>query len=283
MNTISLKLSNEEIAKLQAVFKDSIVKNDNPYIKTFIKSEDVTISIYTSNKVVFQGKDAHIYAAGMMKKDRAMAGSDEVGTGDYFGPVCVCAAIVEVEDYEFLSDLRVDDSKQVSDEVIMQVAPKLMERLKYSLLILSNKQYNHVHETNNMNKIKAKMHNQAYINLLHKGYKIPSAAYIDQFEDRQLYFNHIKDEKEVYRDLNFETKAESKYVAVAAASIIARYAFLKSMDAMSKAYNFNFAKGAGDNVDLCGADFVKKFGQAKLNEVAKLHFKNTEKIISLSK
>lgn len=283
MNTISLKLTNEEITKLQSVFRDSIVKNDNPYIKTFIKADDVTISIYTSNKVVFQGKDAHLYAAGLMKKDHPMAGSDEVGTGDYFGPVCVCAAIVEVEDYAFLNELGVDDSKQITDELIMKIAPKIMERLKYSLLILQNNQYNKVHETNNMNKIKAKMHNQAYINLLHKGYTIPKAAYVDQFEDKQLYFNHIKDDKEVYRDLTFETKAESKYIAVAAASVIARYAFIKSFDAMSKAYNFDFIKGAGDNVDQCGAKFVKQFGQAKLFEVAKLHFKNTEKIMDLCK
>ena len=280
MNTISLKLTEAEIAKLEAVFKDSIVPNNNPYIRTFIKSEDVTISIYTSSKVVFQGSDAHIYAAGLMKKDHPMAGSDEVGTGDYFGPVCVCAAIVEVEDYAFLNSLHVDDSKQLSDDLILEIAPKLMQRLKYSLLILKNDQYNHVHNTNNMNKIKAKMHNQAYINLIHKGYKIPHAAYVDQFEDKQLYFKHLANEKEIYHDLTFETKAESKYVAVAAASVIARYAFLKSFDKMCEEYNFSFVKGAGEAVDKCGVEFVKKYGEAKLNQVAKLHFKNTEKILA---
>ncbi len=112
-----------------------------------------------------------------------------------------------------------------------------------------------------------------------KGYKIPKAAYIDQFEPEDLYFRHIQNEKEIYRDLSFEVKAESKYIAVACASIIARYAFLEAMKKMSQYYKFDFPKGAGDIVDKKAQEFINMYSMAKLREVAKIHFKNTEKII----
>lgn len=279
MNTITLKLNEQQIKRLVDTFKNDIKPNKNPYIKFFIQNDHLTISIYNTNKVVFQGDDAHFYASALMKKDTAMAGSDEVGTGDYFGPVCVCACIVEEEDYDFLKQLKVDDSKKITDETIKKVAPKLMKQLKYSLLILDNARYNRVHQTNNLNEMKAKLHNQAYINLLHKGYQIPNAAYVDQFEPESAYYHHLANEKEIYHKLTFETKAESQYIAVAAASMIARFAFIECMDEMSRHYHFDFPKGAGDIVDIAAQKFVDQYSFKELNNVAKLHFKNTEKII----
>ena len=280
MNTITLKLNEQQINQLMTTFKNYIKPSPNQYIRAFIKNEDLTISIYTSNKVVFQGNDAHFYASALMHKDTAMAGSDEVGTGDYFGPVCVCACIVEEKDYELLNQLKVDDSKKITDEVILNVAPQLMANLKHSLLILDNEKYNRAHERCNLNEMKAKLHNQAYVNLLHKGYSIPSAAYVDQFEPESAYFRHLVNEKEVYHQLTFETKAESKYIAVAAASMIARYAFIKSMEKMSEFYHFDFPKGAGDIVDVAAKKFVESHSMDELGKVAKLHFKNTEKLIN---
>ena len=112
-----------------------------------------------------------------------------------------------------------------------------------------------------------------------KGYKIPSAAYVDQFEEESLYFKHLINEKEVYHRLTFETKAESKYIAVACASIIARYAFLRSIENLNNKYQFEFIKGASDLVDEAAIKFVNKYGFNELNNVAKMHFKNTEKVL----
>ena len=280
MSNISLKLNVEQIAKIKATFKDDIKPNSNEYIDTFISNDNVTISIYTSKKVVFQGKDAIFYGSSFIDtKFVAQAGSDEVGTGDYFGPVVVCASIVEEKDQELVNKYQITDSKQMNDELILKIGQEVMSQIKHSILILDNKTYNKVHETNNLNMIKAKMHNQAYLNLLKKGYKIPHAAYVDQFCEKDLYYSYLLNEKDVYHELIFETKAESKYPAVAVSSVIARYAFLKKMEEMSLKYKMRFQKGAGDEVNNCGKQFVQKYGKDKLNEVAKLHFKNTEVIL----
>ena len=277
MATFSVKLSDEKIAQLKKTFNEYIKKSPNEYIDTFIQKEDLTISIYTSNKVVFQGNDAFFYAQAYLEtKSGRQAGSDEVGTGDAFGPVIVCAAIVEENDYDYITEKHITDSKQLDDKYIRQLGPDLMNRFKHSLLILDNATYNRVHENNNLNAIKAKMHNKAFLNMKAKGYDIPKAAYIDQFCAVNDYFRYLFDEKEIYRDLVFETKAESKYPAVAIGSMISRYAFLEYMDKLEQKYAIRFHKGSSDleGIKVDTELFISRFGKNRLNEVAKLHFKN---------
>ncbi len=280
MSTFSIKLDDEKIAKLKETFQDYIQKSPNEYVDTFIQKEDLTITIYQSKKVVFQGNDAFFYAQAFIdSKPSRQAGSDEVGNGDVFGPVCVCASIVEAEDHDYITRMNITDSKALNDGYIRQIGPELIRRFKHSLLILDNKTYNHVHETNNLNAIKAKMHNKAYLNLLDKGYDIPKLAYVDQFCSIENYFDYLSDEPKVYRDLIFETKAEEKYPAVAVGSIISRYAFLEYMDKMSEKYHISFHRGSSDTeaIDKDIQLFVSKYGKNELNNVAKMHFKNLDK------
>lgn len=277
MGTFSFKLDENKINTLKDTFKDYIKPNTNEYIDTFIQKDSLTISIYKTNKVVFQGDDAFFYAQSYLQtKKIRQAGSDEVGTGDVFGPVVVCSAIVEENDYEFIETNHITDSKQVNDVDIRKLGPILMDRFKHSLLILDNEKYNNIHKNENLNQIKAKMHNQAYINLLNKGYDIPSACYVDQFCPVDKYYEYLKEEKRVYHDLIFEPKAESNHEAVAVASMIARYAFLIAMDNLSKKYNFNFHKGAGIEVDEDIKEFINKYKKEDLYKVSKVHFKNLE-------
>ena len=141
---------------------------------------------------------------------------------------------------------------------------------------MDNSTYNKVHETDNLNAIKAKMHNKAYLNMKNKNYDIPKLAYVDQFCPEADYFAYLNDVPEIYRDLIFETKAESKYPAVAVGSIISRYAFLEYMDKLDKKYGISFPKGSSDialinkTIEL----FIQKYPKNELNNVAKLHFKN---------
>ena len=279
MSNISLKLDDSKIDKLKQTFKEYIKPSNNEYIDTFIQKEGLTISIYSSKKVLFQGNDAFYYAEAFIdKKFNKQAGSDEVGTGDYFGPVCVCACILEENNKDILDKYHIRDSKQMSDEEILKAGEELIKVVKHSLLILNNEKYNEVHKTNNLNQIKAKMHNQAYLNLIKKGYIIPNACYIDDFCGMNKYYEYLKNEKEVFHDLVFETKAENKYESVAVASVIARYAFIKKMDELSKQYGMTFHKGASELVDNDAKKFVHKYGMNNLYKVAKVHFKNTNNI-----
>ncbi len=280
MATFSFKLSKDKIARIKDTFCEYIKPNANEYIDTFIQKDNLTISIYKTDKVVFQGNDAFFYAQAYIDvKNIRQAGSDEVGTGDCFGPVVVCGAIVEENDYDFIKKNHITDSKQLEDEYIRKIGKECINKFKHSLLILDNATYNKVHENDNLNAIKAKMHNKAYINMQNKGYDIPKTAYVDEFCPQADYYAYLDGEKEIYRDLLFETKAESKYPAVAVGSIISRYAFLEYMDKLNAKYGIEFPKGSSDlaNINKTIELFLTKYPKSELNNVAKLHFKNFEK------
>lgn len=245
-----------------------------------IRLSDCVITVYQSKSAVFQGEMAEYYAQDYQKSSMKlpMGGSDEVGTGDYFGPVVVCAVVLNQQDESLLNQVKINDSKQLTDEQIREMAPLLMKQLSYSLLILDNTKYNHIQPSNNMNMIKAKLHNQAYVNLRKKGIVLPDLCVVDQFAPAQLYYRYLQGESQIIPNLTFETKAESKYPAVACASMIARYAFLVKMDELSEKYEMTFPKGASHVVDEFAQKFVDRYGFEELNHVAKIHFKNTQNI-----
>lgn len=262
-----------------------------PYALYQVKTSDCVITAYESGKIVLQGNGAEDLAALLFPQSKKsavtanktgiypQAGSDEVGPGDYFGPVTVCAAYVGSDDIDFLRSLGIQDSKAIQDETIRKIAPELIKRLPHSLLILDNATYNRIHSTNNMVAIKARMHNQAYVHLKNKLGELPAFCIVDQFVQKSSYYRYLQNEQAVIPNLHFETKAENKYLSVAAASVIARYAFLQSFDAMCKAYDFPFVKGAGSKVDETIRQFVSLHGKDALRNVAKLHFANTKKAL----
>ncbi|MFV0381675.1 MAG: ribonuclease HIII [Breznakia sp.] len=285
--TITKVYTKKQIEKLYAsLSKKGEIKKTPPYALFQIKMSDCSITAYASLKVLFQGEGAAFYAS--IQKEAQVrptpiaqypqAGSDEVGTGDYFGPVVVCATYIEEKNLSFLRELHIQDSKQICDNDILRIAPQLINTIPYSILILQNEKYNQIHPTNNMNQIKAKLHNQSFLNLQTK-YKLQlDTIYVDQFTSPSSYFKYLQNEKKVIRNIHFETKAEDKYSSVACASIIARYHFLQTLDKMEQHFGFTFPKGAGKNVDIAAKIFFDTFGETALKKVCKLHFANTHKM-----
>lgn len=279
MSTISIELSKDEIETLKKLTKDLPEVMPPAYANYAVRELGLNIVVYNSNKVVFQGANAQQYA-NLFKKEIVLpqAGSDETGNGSYFGPICVCACYIDKETYDKIKHLNLTDSKAVNDDYIMEVAEFLRDNVSHSLLVLDNNKYNEIQKKMNQNKIKAILHNQAFINLEKQVKQLPKLTVIDQFTPKATYYKYLINEKDVFKDLVFETKAESKYISVAVGSIIARYAFLTALSQMSKHYNFNFLSGAGKEVDISAQKFVNKYGKNELAQVAKVHFVNTNKI-----
>ena len=285
MSTITKKMNEKSIMDLKKEVAPFILEESCPqYTYYKLKLNACSITAYKSGKVVFQGKDLSWMEEEKEKMPTSIpyphAGSDEVGTGDYFGPVVVSACIVEEKNVEALTKLGIQDSKKMKDDYIRQVANQIRELCPHSIMIVSNEKYNYIQQTNNINAIKAKLHNFAYINLQKKGYTLPALMVVDQFVNEKKYFEYLHQEKEVIRNLHFETKAESKYLAVACASVLARDTFLRYWDKMEEKYDFTFPKGAGSCVDVQAKKFIDTFGFEELKKVAKVHFKNTEKALN---
>jgi ribonuclease HIII len=207
-------------------------------------------------------------------------GSDEVGTGDYFGPITVVAAYVEPTQVALLKELGVKDSKDLKDPQIIKIAKDIIQVVPHSLLILHNDKYNSLQERGmTQGKMKALLHNKAILNVLNKiAPTKPDGILIDQFAEPDVYFRHIKNEKQIVNEnVYFSTKAEGVHLAVAAASIIARYAFVKEFDKLSEKAGVTLQKGAGPGVDKIAAQIMKRNGEGSLRDIAKLHFANTGK------
>lgn len=278
MKTKTITLSPQQIKTLQHQMKAYPTRTLD-YTHFQAKLDKGTITAYTSGKVVFSGEDALLYAQQFETTQKEQAGSDEVGTGDYFGPVIVCAAYVSEKQSVWLKQFNILDSKQITDQDILKLAPHLMNELTYSVLVLDNQKYNEVHQTTNLNAIKARLHQKAYDHLKRKlnGY-LPSLCVVDQFSPKEKYYAYLLEDYGITH-LHFETKAENKYISVACASIMARYTFLKSLEQLSTKYDLTIPKGASTMVDHFGKTFVERYGQQELKNVAKLHFSNTSRII----
>ncbi len=298
MNVV-IKVNDEIKKKMIEYYKDKVRDKKIPYVVFQAQEEDTVITMYESGKVMFQGVSADVDAAmwgtalentkekqAERKKENAKyyncsaVGSDEVGTGDYFGPIVVTATFVSKEDIPFLEKLGVGDSKKIDDSKILKIAPEIAKKIKYKSVILSNREYNENYTKDiNMNKIKAILHNRVLYQLINEVRPKYDYIIVDEFAREARYYDYIKEQKVIQRDITFMTKAEDKNMAVACGSIISRYIFLKEFDKLCDSIHIPLPKGAGKDVDSIGEEVVEKYGEEKLKDIAKLNFKNTERIL----
>ena len=306
--TIVFKVSDNIKKQIMEHYYDMRCDKTPPYAVFQVKQYDCVITLYESGKIMFQGIGADIEAS-MWKdleshfndrnideeiKDKEektddktyyyydAIGSDEVGTGDYFGPIIVTATLVNKDTRKLLEDLKIMDSKKMTDDKIRRCAPIIMNKIPYVTFTLSNTKYNELSLKGfNMNKIKAILHNKVLYELSNKNTNYHKII-VDQFTTPRSYFSYLKQEniEEKVTKITFLTKGESKHLSVAAASVISRYLFLLEMDKLSEKYKVTILKGASDKVDILGKKIVDKYGKDELNKIAKVNFKNTEKILN---
>lgn len=291
---IVIKVDEETKNKMIEYYKDKKRDKTPPYAIFQAEEEDTIITLYNSGKAMFQGTSAFV-DANMWKalkendeKDSddtdflntTSVGSDEVGTGDYFGPIVVTSSYVKKEDLPFLKDLGCTDSKKITDEKIKKIAPEIIKKIKYKSLILSNEEYNQKYsKENNMNKIKAIMHNKVLSLILDEIDEKLDYIIVDEFAKENRYYSYLNEIPNVVKNITFVTKAESKNMAVACSSIISRYIFLQEFDKLSDTYHIPLPKGSGINVDKIGEELVEKYGKEVLDKTAKKNFSNTSRIL----
>lgn len=306
MANIVLNCNKNEITNMKKYYETSLIAQAPPSSVFAARTKTCTITAYQSGKVLFQGKHCEDEAKKWQKEvprkttvhvqkhsagdlpanisSMSIIGSDEVGTGDYFGPITVVAAYVKKETISFLQELGVRDSKQLTDEKICAIAQQMKDHIPHSLLILTNEKYNRLQQSGmSQGKMKALMHNQAIFHVLKKISPItPEGILIDQFVQPSTYYQHLQGQPSIVKDhVYFSTKAEGIHVAVAAASILARYAFVQYFHKISAAAGFTIPKGAGAQVDQAAAKLILQQGREVLPKFVKLHFANTEKALHI--
>ena len=305
--TIVFKVSDNIREKMIEYYMDKRKEKTPPYAVFQAVEADTVVTLYESGKVMFQGISADIDANMWRDQEKFLnnidvdtrtteekketlvdksnyyysaIGSDEVGTGDYFLPIVVTACFMDKSNIKFLESLKVHDSKKLTDKKILSVAPLIMKRIPYESIILSNKEYNEwVNKGINMNKVKAIMHNKMLFKMKSKGFNYDKII-VDQFCLPGVYYNYLREVKDKVTGITFMTKAEDKNLSVACASIISRYIFLKEQEKLEKSLGILIPKGAGIKVDEAGKELVKSKGKDVLNDISKISFKNTNRILN---
>jgi ribonuclease HIII len=251
-----------------------------------VKGEGVVATLYESGKLVVQGEAPELFTERFLGRtleaqrreetagtedDVATVGSDECGKGDYFGPLVVAAVRLGPGDSQKLRAAGVRDSKTMSDETAMRLGGALRATCAHAVARLDPDKYNATHNRpGHLNAMLADLHAQVIRELAEPGIRVV----VDQFASEKLMQERLSG-----LDIRLEQRPRAEVVpAVAAASVIAREEFLVALRELSERFAVDLHKGAGDPVDRAARRFITLHGRDALVHVAKLHFKNTQKV-----
>lgn len=257
-----------------------------PYTVFSAKKKGVSCTLYESGSLTVQGKEMKEFMEFYLEPEILQSfqyshpeahlnlephiGMDEAGKGDFFGPLCVAAIYGDAEGIKKMRELGARDSKRISDDGILKIAKKLRAEFPYTVIRLFPKKYNELHgKFKNLNRLLGWAHAAALSDLaLKTGCK---KALLDQFAEKHVMENALK-QKKVEIDLEQKVRGEEDLV-VAAASILARAAFLEGMKTLGEEVGLELPKGASAIVKDAAKKLIAKWGPEILDKVAKTHFK----------
>ena len=300
------ELSSDDMLKLRALLESrGWEMKAAPYMIFSAKKEKVSVCAYESGKLTVQGKEARDFVEFLLEpeilRERMFenpaggapgetpgpfvphAGMDESGKGDFFGPLV--AAAVYVPDEKSAQELQkfgVKDSKQIkNDKMILTIAGKIRALLgdRMGMVTIGPEAYNRLYPRfPSLNHLLGWAHARALENLLGNEPQCTSAL-ADKFGDESLILRALQEKGRRIR-LDQRTKAESD-IAVAAASIMARAQFVRTMEKLGEEAGTVLPKGAGAAVDETAALLFEKGGRPLLEKTAKMHFRNAYKAMGL--
>lgn len=297
MEPIIIQVDNSTLEKMKKFYDSQMVPNDDATLLfqahtigcDIIAKMDGTIEISGQNAL----REAEHWSKKIVKElahptvvddvyNIHHIGSAETGTSDYLGPICFVSCYVTQDDIQYIKSLKIGDLSTLENQDVIKYAKLIKNRLVYSLLILDNSHYNKmIADGLNQANIKARLFNQVTVNVMQKVKQNVEVKVINQFVSPKTYFNYLKNEVIVVKDLMFEANAEQKYMAILAAEILSRYAYLQYYANMTKSLKMNLCRGTSTSVDTVAAKIAAKYGEKMLTKVAKLNFTNTKRVKAL--
>ena len=298
LTSYTCKLTAEQGAELEKHLREEGWElRTVPHARIAGQRPKVNVVYYESGKLVVQGKETqefvefflepHILKQARLGYEAVLnpelllprLGIDESGKGDFFGPLCIAGVYVNARVIEAWKDAGIRDSKNISsDKRIAELAELIRETpgCVCDVVVIGNPAYNRLYQTmRSVNAMLAWGHARVIENLMKLRHRMdppPVRAISDQFaQDKETVERALMDlGREI--ELVQRHKAESD-AAVAAASILARHAFVTRLGALGREHGLEFPKGASARVDQVAKAFVEQRGADGLAQVAKLHFR----------
>ncbi len=298
--SFTFKINPAQAGKLRGILEEKgFTFREVPYTLYGAQKQKLTVNAYTSGKLLVQGRGAKEFVEFTIEPEivgEAKLGYDEVhhpemfqphlgidesGKGDFFGPLVIAGVYVEGDLPRRLLDLGVKDSKLItSDKKALDLADEIKDLVtayRCEIVVIMPEKYNDLYvKFNNLNRLLAWGHATVIENLLMRWPKCPRAL-SDKFAHESLIQRALKERgKQIVLDQR--TKAESD-IAVAAASILARAAFLDRLGYLGERVGVSLPKGASAQVKAAARAIVKKSGADVLKSVCKFHFKTYREVI----
>ena len=299
MNSYTHALTNEQTTKLRALLQElGFDFSPKQYTLFFAQKNKLSVAVYEKGpKVLVQGRDVEEFVQFELEPKilgeaklgyeevhspemfEAHFGVDESGKGDFFGPLVISGVYVDRGIGRKLLDAGVVDSKRIGSDTRIRALADTIRKSSLGLVetvLIGPAKYNELYEKfGNLNKLLGWGHARVIENLLAKKPACPRSL-SDQFADaRVISASLLKHGRKIA--IEQRPRAESD-IAVAAASIVAREAFINWLERKSKELGIRLERGVSPSVKDTARKLVEMNGPDALREVAKVHFRTAHEI-----
>ncbi|MDD4017426.1 MAG: ribonuclease HIII [Kiritimatiellae bacterium] len=299
-NSFTFVLDKEQQEALKILLKMGNYRpKEVPHTVIAVEAQDCVVNLYKSGKCLVQGKGAEDFVLFFLEPNVLQSatvgyeellnpelvsphmGIDESGKGDFFGPLVASAVYVDPDLAHAMQDLGVKDCKQLTDKAVFFIGTKTRQLLgpkRFSLVMIGPEAYNRLYaKMRNVNTLLAWAHARCIENLLETVPDCPRAV-ADQFGAKQVIERALMKKGRSIK-LEQRHKAESD-IAVAAASVLAREAFLRGLGRLGETLGIQAHKGASEQVRASAIELVKKSGPEALLKACKCHFRTTDQVLA---
>src|SRR5436309_5370137 len=299
MNSYTHALTHEQVRKLRALLQESGFEfAPKEWTIFFAQKNKLSVGVYQKGpKVLVQGRGVEEFVQFELEPEsleQATLGYEEVHTpemfephfgvdesskGDFFGPLMITGVFVDRGIARKLIDAGVQDSKRISSDARIRALADAIRKNSMGLVdvvLIGPAKYNELYEKfGNLNKLLAWGHARVIENLLAKKPDCPRSL-SDQFADARLIEQSLlRHGRKI--DIQQRPRAESD-IAVAAASILAREAFINWLEREGKKLGIRLERGVSPAVKTTAEKLVQSRGAGVLREVAKVHFRTAHAV-----
>ena len=299
MNSYTHALTGDQTSKLRTLLAESGFQfSAKQYTLFFAQKNNLSVAVYEKGpKVLVQGKgveefvqfelEPKILGEAKLGYEEVHSpemfephfGVDESGKGDFFGPLVVAGVYVDRGIARKLIDAGVQDSKRIGSDARIRAFAETIRKSTAGLIetvLIGPERYNELYQKfGNLNKLLGWGHARVIENLLAKKSDCPRAL-SDQFADaRVIEQSLLRHGRKI--QIEQRTKAESD-IAVAAASILAREAFINWLERRGKELGLRLERGVSANVKEAAKKLVEMNGPQVLRGLAKVHFRTAHEI-----
>jgi ribonuclease HIII len=294
LNSYTHALTPEQVTKLRPLLQElGFEFAPKPWTIFFAQKNKLSVAVYEKGpKVLVQGKGVEEFVQFELEPKilgeaklgyeevhspemfQPHFGVDESGKGDFFGPLVIAGAYVDRGIARQLLDAGVVDSKRIGSDARIRALAETIRKSSLGLVetvLIGPTKYNELYEKfGNLNKLLGWGHARVIENLLAKKADCPRAL-SDQFADARVVQQSLLQHGRKIK-IEQRPRAESD-IAVAAASILAREAFINWLERKGKEIGLRLERGVSAGVKESAKKLVEMNGPAALREVAKVHFR----------